>query len=613
MKYWVYKDARILGPFDKDAFAGLPGVDSATLVSVGESAASREGGWLPVGEISDLAGVVLNFGGSCSHDEPSSAYGLLDKLQIESTGLIGNDDFPGAAEDFFQDAARKNNSAELRRSKERVCELTSQLETLYKRVADLEYSKTDLMRCLAEKDVVPPLSPPPMPAVVAPQIEEPAIAEVLPLSSITPVQDPVPAPLQSALEAVQPTKASYPKALHFKVAPIIKSFHVASADVPIESKPSVAEDAEPVSVPVPLPTSACVAAPVPEPILLQFPVSVPIPAFVEVPVVAPPPPPPPAPAPVVKPVPEDMAGAAVAAPPATLSFAWGGEPEVSSAPPPSTQEVLARLSKPALDPQMAPPRSIRSNTPFLFAGAALVALLGVIGYFMLRQPKDLNQMVSLDDSREHLGAQPADDSVPTPAVEPKLAEMPTSSSASAVTPKPAGPSSGEQSSGSQPAAQAELETAEALVKDFPLDGGRETVAQWLQYSYNASPDVGQETWSTSATGDQGYLVEYRFIPTARNGADVHYLFAADMSMGMVFGKNLEAQRLLAGSAPRMVDEKPKAKPQTRRPAVKRAKKRVIVAETPNQVPLMPLPNEWELKPPAEDDAAFGADTPDSGL
>ena len=47
MKYWVYKDSRILGPFDKDAVAGLPGFDSSTLVSVGESASVGEGGWRP--------------------------------------------------------------------------------------------------------------------------------------------------------------------------------------------------------------------------------------------------------------------------------------------------------------------------------------------------------------------------------------------------------------------------------------------------------------------------------------------------------------------------------------------------------------------------------------
>ena len=126
-------------------------------------------------------------------------------------------------------------------------------------------------------------------------------------------------------------------------------------------------------------------------------------------------------------------------------------------------------------------------------------------------------MVSLDDSREHLGASPADDAARIPLVKPKIAETPAAETAPVAPPQPApaAPPAGEQASGSQPAAQAELDAAEALVKDFPLAGDRGTVAQWLQYSYNASPDAGKETWSASATGDKGYLVEYRFIPTAR--------------------------------------------------------------------------------------------------
>ena len=112
-KYWVYKDSRILGPFDKDAFAGLPGVDSSTLVSAGETAASGEGGWLPAGEVAGLAGVALESGSRWSADEPPSTYGLLDKLQIEASGLIGDGDFPGVAEDLFQDAGLKNNFSDL--------------------------------------------------------------------------------------------------------------------------------------------------------------------------------------------------------------------------------------------------------------------------------------------------------------------------------------------------------------------------------------------------------------------------------------------------------------------------------------------------------------------
>ena len=731
-KYWVYKDSRILGPFDKDAFAGLPGVDSTTLVSAGDSAASGEGGWLPAGEIAELTGVALDIGVSWPHDELSVTYGLLDKLQIEAAGLIDDDDFPGAAEDLFQDADQKKNfadllnprpaaaEAELRRSKDRVSELTVQLEMLYKRVSELESSQTDLMHRLAEKEVALRL-PPPMPVAAPPAAAPPAVAPpaaappvavapvaaapaAAPPAAVSPSLPPTPTPIQEppvaeapplpempalaaapapALElipppalpplpeptpppaAVPPKKTSYPKPLHFKVVPTIRSFRIVSEDILGEPKPSAAEDAAPASVPAKLPTLAPIVVPLPEPVLPQSSVPVPVPAPVEAPVsppeievVAPPSVPVPAPvgapafAPVIEvvsmprtqePAPaaaapaEPAAGAAfedlarapgeitapvpapppvqepAAAPPVTMSFAWGGEPEASSAPPPSTQEVLARLSKPGPAPQTTKPRQVRSNKPALFAGVALVALLAVIGYFLLRQPKDLKQMVSLDDNREHLGAQPVDEAARIPLPKPEVAETPAPDVP--AQPVPAGPPA--EASGSQPAAQAELDAAVALAKDFPLDGGRGTVAQWLQYSYNASPDAGSETWSASSTGDKGYLVEYRFVPTARGGADVHYLFAADMSLGLIYGKNLEAQRMLAGSAPRLTDQKPKprAKPKakTSRPAAKRPARRAAAAEIPREVPLMPLPDEGELKPPAEDDSAFGADTVNSGL
>lgn len=710
MKYWVYKDSRILGPFDKDAFAGLPGVDSATLVSAGETAAAGEGGWLPAGEVSDLAAVAADSGVSWPHDAPPSTYGLLDMLQLESAGLVGDDDFPGAGEDLFQDAEQKKNfedllnprpaaaEAELRRSKDRVSELTFQLELLYKRVSELESSQTDLMHRLAEKEAAlrsaPQAPPAPAPAV-APSAAPPAVPQQPPVvrqvpptadagvPGVLPAQDwpsapsggvipslpslagpaapaaPPPAETPSPAEALPQDSAApasltpapapvpkvYPTALHFKVIPTVRSFRSVSADVPTTAPAQAALQPAPAVVvpdvvpPPPVTAPVEVSAP---PVTVVPPPPVATPAPVEPPVTAPPirvvaapavpvpepaAAPEPAPAPAAAPVIEDMAGGQ-AQPPATMSFAWGEDAAATSAAaPPSTQEVLARLSKPAPAPQTAPSRPVRSNKPFLVVGLALVVLLGIIGFFLLRQPKDLKQMVSLDDNRARLGAQPVDDSTRLPLVKPPLAAPPEQAPAPVVaTPTPAVPPAGEQEGGAQPAAQGPLDAAIKEVKEFPLDGGRGTVAQWLQYSYNASPDAGRESWSASATGDDGYLVEYRFTPTARDAAEVHYLFAADVTMGLVYGKNLEAQRMLAGSAPRLEEPKPKAKarpksqpkpqaktPKPARTVARRAARHAAAVEPPKEVPLMPLPDTGELKPPAEDDAAFGTDTVNSGL
>ena len=115
MKYWVYKDSRILGPFDKDAVAGLPGVDASTLVSAGDPASSAEGGWRPAGEVNELGSLGLGARPSWSVSDPDlpSGYGVLDRLQIDAAGLIGDDDFPGLAADLFQDADMKRDFADL--------------------------------------------------------------------------------------------------------------------------------------------------------------------------------------------------------------------------------------------------------------------------------------------------------------------------------------------------------------------------------------------------------------------------------------------------------------------------------------------------------------------
>ncbi|MCM2304550.1 MAG: DUF4339 domain-containing protein, partial [Elusimicrobia bacterium] len=100
MKYWVYKESRILGPFDKEAVSGLPGLDAGTLVCAGDPAG---GSWTPAGELAELAGVPD--GGVVPLDDFPSSSGLLDQLQIDSAGLVGDDDFSDSfAQELFRDA-----------------------------------------------------------------------------------------------------------------------------------------------------------------------------------------------------------------------------------------------------------------------------------------------------------------------------------------------------------------------------------------------------------------------------------------------------------------------------------------------------------------------------
>lgn len=303
MKYWVYKESRILGPFDKEAVSGLPGLDSGTLVCAGDPAGAS---WVPAGELDGLTGIASGGAGGLLDDLPSSL-GLLDQLQIDSAGLVGDDEFASSfAEELFQDAAFKKDFKDLlseristdessaRRARDKISELTAQLEAMYRHISELEAGQTDLARRLAAKELdlrsrrsaeaiaASPSSepmktflspaPPPIPggplpfaAVQAPPSAEPptgwpeapasaaagfpsfaggalapAAAPAVPPSAelpVVPAAPELPAIPSFASAAEQaPPPAAAPKALSFgkpksfKIVPTIKSFKVLGAD-----------------------------------------------------------------------------------------------------------------------------------------------------------------------------------------------------------------------------------------------------------------------------------------------------------------------------------------------------------------------------------------------
>lgn len=679
MKYWVYKDSRILGPFEKDAFAGMPGVDATTLVSVGDSAAAVEGGWKPLSAVEELSGIPIDRGPAWRPDSDFHTASLLDDLQIEAAGLIADDEFPGAAADLFEDADMKRtfgdliaprppaaDDGELRRARERAAELATQLEVLYKRVAELESGQTNLLHRLAEKEMLlrrqatpsspaveaflrdvsvlptPPAPPastpavPPMPAAFqshsagaapatptappdrepppyVPPTEEapPAAAPLSGLPALAPssfVQPPPPPPLPEipALNAppasaapaaaapapaptepppllppspaTAPEKAGKPlfERKTFKIAPTVKTFRVVGEGQAESSVPSAAEASAaapeaalpPAAAPAPAPEPIAAETPAPAPAPTTFdwgttppaPAATPAPGLppitlnpqaaapVETPTAPPPPPPatvqfeaPPRTAAPVEAMPAFAAAPptptdAPIAPPATGVFSSTGAPAVSDADG-ETAAVPSRLAKPAPKADTVPPvRPPRSNKGFLIGAGALVVVMAAVGAVFLRHPKDLKQMTDLDDGRARVGAEAVDDASRPPMVKPQPVAP-----AAPVAPQPSA-----ADEAARAASQAKLDAAVAAVKDFPLDGGRGTVAQWLQYSYTANPGAGKESWTASETADKTFLVEYRFTPAAAGAAEAHYLFEADMDRGFVIGKNAESKSMLAG-------------------------------------------------------------------
>lgn len=224
--------------------------------------------------------------------------------------------------------------------------------------------------------------------------------------------------------------------------------------------------------------------------------------------------------------------------PTTSSGPLGGS--IKPAPPPisipipplaTPAAVEARLSAKPLPAQGASMPTRRAGRTFLLFGAVGVIILAVVGSLFLRQPKDLKQMTRLDDGRSPIGTETTEES----------------SAGAANSAQPAG-----QPGAQTPAANAaasHVDEAIENVKTFPLDGGRGTVAGWLQYSYMGSPNAGQETWTGSQTAATTYLIEYHFKSTSPGVTDAHYVFETDLAKGFVVGKNVAAQNMLAGSAP----------------------------------------------------------------
>lgn len=225
-------------------------------------------------------------------------------------------------------------------------------------------------------------------------------------------------------------------------------------------------------------------------------------------------------------------------------------------------------------------------------------------------------MTELDDGRSRIGTEPGSEGLSASAT-PSNPTPTTPEQIPTLTPAPA--QMQEPIESTHAAAQANSDAAITLVKEYPLDGSRGSVGQWLQYSYTATPDAGSEDWSASETSDKTYLVEYRFTPSARGAAGVHYLFEADMEHGFVIGKNLDAKNMLGGIDVKQAPKKARPaaakhkSPAARRITSPRASQRTRRNDHPGRVPLLPLPSESELRPPSQDEGGFMPDTVNSDI
>jgi hypothetical protein len=717
MKYWVYKDSQILGPLAKEDLGQAGGVRPETLVCAEDSAGRMDADWRcaeEVGELSGLCAAAPPRLGAESFLEPG--FGLLERLRFETLALPGEGDGDGWLRDLFSPAAdlpRPDEAArqELKDSKDRIQELTSQIELLTQRLSEAQPLPRQDQPAPRQAFAAPPAAPPPLsgpPPVLAPlpKVDVPAPQDIKPPMqegpSLAPEESPYqwetptapaglpqigsapadfqqpPAPAafpQPLAQAAAPetadapppappaaakgrprrvVKVSAPRSLH-KVqkaaGPALPPALKAPAPTPAAPTPppAVAPTLTPEASPyqwgpqpspagslplagvAPLP-AAPLAPSAPAPIELSAPPATIVPGAFIPPMssaaqpVLPPPPafsaaPPTLEAPPVPTFSPSLPTPA-ALPPMTMAFSGASAmplptagPAVMALPPagPSTQEVLAKLAKPVPAKTEPPkPRQGRAK-PFLIGiGIASVVVVAAAWFFLFRDSKGLKTALQMDSGRSPVGA-----------------EMSAEESAGAAKPKPAAPAPqsasqpapAPQAAASQPQAPAapaeeirdERPAAIDLVKEYPLDGDRGTVGQWLQYSFAASPGAqSEEKWDAGAYEESTYAVKYTVQPAGKDA--ITYLFEADVARKTVKGMNTAARELLAGRSPAPGKPAAKARPAKARPAA--PKKRTppkhsaapAAAPAPKAVPLLPLPSDEELTPPAEDESSFRSDT-----
>jgi len=205
----------------------------------------------------------------------------------------------------------------------------------------------------------------------------------------------------------------------------------------------------------------------------------------------------------------------------------------ASAPAASTQNLISELA-PATAPAQpgkakaaAKPKKKSSKGAYFIFGGLIVAAAGG-GFFLLTG--------GLNSSRPAPSSAPTASSASAPAPAAPVQQAASPQAAQTQQPEPAPIS---------PQAQAAID----LVKNYPLDGNRGTVAQWLQYSFTANPgDDNREEWTAGALSGASYEVQYRVVPGPQSSLPqpISYLFAADVDRQTVQGANAAAKQLLSG-------------------------------------------------------------------
>ncbi len=224
---------------------------------------------------------------------------------------------------------------------------------------------------------------------------------------------------------------------------------------------------------------------------------------------------------------------------------------VAAAPAAATQDLISELapSGPAAAPSAkgkksaAKPKKKGGKAAYFILGG-LVLIAGGAGYFLLNG--GLSPAKPAPESAPATGLA----SAPPPvlvqqAAQPQQQGQPFQAASSGQGASAQGQAQAPATPPISPEAQAAID----LVKNYPLDGNRGTVAQWLQYSFTANPgDDNREEWTAGALSGSSYEVQYRVVPGPQSSLpqSISYLFVADAQSQTVQGANAAAKQLLAG-------------------------------------------------------------------
>lgn len=645
MRYWIYKDSQIIGPYAQEELSGLEGLCPDTLVCR-EDAAAQGDSWTALEAVAELAELCLVLTTASAGSLTASAAPRGEGLGGESLGLA-------PYWDRFLSSPKEKSVARAGRPDFRVRELTAQIEGLLARIGELENQQDQLLAQLGEKrrkesELVPQLAEKDrLVGTLHAKVQEfenqqgellrqladkqrthaqveglvkrfeelesqkrQWLSPSLPPEPAAPTPPAVPEPEIKVLRKTIAPK-SWPKAVAEPAAEMAAA-QIPAVKVASPKKFTRAESVAEVEIisdwtpPIP-------AAPEPPPapkkeeetIKASFSADA-APAEPEIPVFSQEPPPrmpPSMPSFDEAMSPAGEPPAVSAPPPMTMNFSPPPLPAapILAAPEPSpadlsvdTDEVISRLAKHsgATQPTAPKPKRPQSKAFVVIIAVSSLGLLGA-GFLFFRNTKEIKMMFNMGAGQGAIGTE-VEETAEGALEKPRPAQPPDP----ALDPSAPGPEAA-----AAPKAQAisdPIPLAIELVKNYPLDGERASVGQWLQYSFAANPgNASKETWDAGAVDATTYLVRYTVVPGGSGssaGEPITYLFEADLARKTVLGKNPAARALLSG-----------APPKAKKPA-RPAKRRAAVPPKKAEVPLLPLPTEAELLPPAEDDAPFVSDT-----